>query len=325
MKMRNIVFTIFEPALIERTQNQWKDWANAEKRITYLAFQKETCPETKRIHIQGYCELSRSIPLKTIKNMFKDKGMHIEIRKGTQAEAIAYVSKEKTAIPDSFYQVGEPKVNKQGSREDIHAIVALVKSGESNIQILDKMPTVYFKYHKHVEHIRGVYKHADAEQQMKNQFNTANLRPWQKELVEELKKPPDDRTIIWIVDIKGNEGKTWFGKWAHVNMDAQCLANGKSSDIAHAYEGKRIVILNLARHQMGFINYDIMEKIKDGQIWSPKYESTTKYFESPHLVVMANQWPDLHKVSLDRWKVYTLNEGTLTLVDEEDWQQCRYD
>lgn len=324
-KMKNICFTIFEETLVNRSQQQWFDFADAEKRIKYLAFQKETCPETKRIHIQGYCELARSIPLKTIKNMFKDKGMHIEARKGTQTEAIAYVCKHESAIPDSFYQVGEPMINKQGSREDIHAIVALVKTGDTNIQLLDKMPDVYFKYHKHVKHIRQVFTDDIAEQELRLQFTTANLRDWQKELVEELKQPPDDRTIRWIVDITGNEGKTWFAKWAHVNMDAQCIANGKTTDIAHAYEGRPIVILNLARHQMDFINYDVMEKIKDGLMWSPKYESTTKYFKAPHLIVMANQWPALHKVSLDRWKISILKEGVMTLVEQEDWQEQRYD
>ena len=41
-------------------------------------------------------------------------------------------------------------------------------------------------------------------------INDVLLRPWQKDAFALFEQPPNDRTVTWIYDERGNEGKSWF-------------------------------------------------------------------------------------------------------------------
>lgn len=138
---------------------------------------------------------------------------------------------------------------------------------------------------------------------------------WQLELVEQLKKEPDDRTIHWIWDETGGKGKTQFARWAIVTKtfgDA-ILVGGKASDVKHAVAilwSKRImpnvIFFNVPRH--GTVSYTALEEVKDATFFSPKYESDMVVLPySPHIVVFANKPPVLEKMSLDKWNIIKLD------------------
>jgi len=66
------------------------------------------------------------------------------------------------------------------------------------------------------------------------------------------------------------------------------------------------------------VNYSAIESIKDGLATSAKYESTQLVFNSPHVFIFSNDLPQVHKLTLDRWKIFTIvnNELVRTIVDE---------
>lgn len=140
------------------------------------------------------------------------------------------------------------------------------------------------------------------------------LRPWQDEVVQRL-KTQDDRKIMWIKDTTGNNGKTLLCKELALHHDACIFGNAKTKDIAYAYDDQEIVACNLTRTQASRVNYEALEALKDGLMFSGKYESTTKVFASPRLVVMSNNDPDFEAFSQDRWDYYTLEEGRLKKVE----------
>ena len=77
----------------------------------YIVFAKEVAPTTGTPHLQGYCELSKRTRFGTLIQDLP-RGMHIEPRRGTQAEAIAYIKTPRDKpIPsqENLYEVGEPK------------------------------------------------------------------------------------------------------------------------------------------------------------------------------------------------------------------------
>lgn len=135
-----------------------------------------------------------------------------------------------------------------------------------------------------------------------------DLYPWQDELVNLLKVPcTDNRTIYWYYDRTGCNGKTSLCKYLYVHLGACIFNNGKFNDLAHALpEAPEIVCFNLPRCLEKKVNYSAIEAIKDGLIFSGKYDSRTKVFNSPHVVIMANFPPDYKALSLDRWKVVDL-------------------
>jgi len=51
-----------------------------------------------------------------------------------------------------------------------------------------------------------------------------------------------------------------------------------------------------------------MEELKDGVLFSGKYESKTKIYDIPHVIVFANFLPKENALSKDRLKIIDLND-----------------
>lgn len=135
-----------------------------------------------------------------------------------------------------------------------------------------------------------------------------HLRPWQQEIVKMIAEPADDRTIVWIHDKTGSSGKTKLCLYLAVKFNIPCFPNAKSKDIAYSIskldKTPQCICFNLARDtDLAKFNYNVIESIKDGILFSSKYKSNICMFNSPHVIIMANDPPLLHKLSSDRWLV----------------------
>lgn len=154
-----------------------------------------------------------------------------------------------------------------------------------------------------------------------------DLRPWQNEIVEIVKTKPDDRHVYWVTDIKGGAGKTKLGKFMKSEGLSYTIKTSNCKDGALQLkklvdkEGeRRAVIFDFPRQfeERGSF-YTLIEGIKDGEISSDKYDSElVEFYEDIHVIVFANFWPDVHKMSLDRWRIYEIVENELVKrsVDE---------
>ena len=89
------------------------------------------------------------------------------------------------------------------------------------------------------------------------------------------------------------------------------LQNGATRDIAHLYEGQSLVFFDFSRSEKSHINYDVLEKIKDGIIVSTKYEGRMKLFKSPTICCFSNFHPHVEKLSEDRWEIFEVDGGRL--------------
>lgn len=79
----------FRGAAITHYHNPWTALPN---KITYLAFGREVCPSTGRVHYQTWAYAAKAIRLSGWKKVFP--GDHIEQMWGTFAQNDAYCSKE---------------------------------------------------------------------------------------------------------------------------------------------------------------------------------------------------------------------------------------
>jgi len=141
-----------------------------------------------------------------------------------------------------------------------------------------------------------------------NTIKEEDFYPWQANAAQILKTTPNDRNVFWFWDAVGNKGKTAFCKWAYVNHGATILQNGSGKDLAFAIpETPTAVLFNLPRTCEERVNYAAIESIKDGLIFSAKYESGTKVFDPPHVIIFANFPPDLRSLSADRWQIMNIN------------------
>jgi hypothetical protein len=130
------------------------------------------------------------------------------------------------------------------------------------------------------------------------------LRDWQQKVNNILKLPANPRSIMFVVDRQGNAGKSWFADYfKSLHENVQILEMGKKADVALAVNPEtRVFFFDLTRETTEFMNYSVLESLKNGRIFSPKYESSMVYLAHvPHVVVLTNQCPDMTKLSADRY------------------------
>jgi len=141
------------------------------------------------------------------------------------------------------------------------------------------------------------------------------LRPWQSELAYRiLQEPINDREILWIVDPVGNSGKSAFCKYMYYYYDVTVITVTKSADIALcARDNCGIYLLDFSRSMGEFCPWQGIENLKNGFIQDAKLkkEMRTVCIDPPVVVCFSNSYPDLSKLSADRWNVITLspNQG----------------
>lgn len=133
------------------------------------------------------------------------------------------------------------------------------------------------------------------------------LYDWQQRVVDICLTKPNDRTIHWFWDPLGCKGKTMLCKKLYAHYDADCLNNAGLRDIAFSLsDHPKIICFNLTRSNEERINYGAIEACKDGFIFSAKYESKMKVFNSPHVFVFANYEPNQAMLSKDRWHIFRI-------------------
>lgn len=76
--------------------------------VTFAVWQLEQAPETGRYHFQGYLELSKQQSIAQIQKFHGMAGSHIEPRRGTQEQSIAYCEKDESRIAGPWHY-GEAK------------------------------------------------------------------------------------------------------------------------------------------------------------------------------------------------------------------------
>lgn len=137
-----------------------------------------------------------------------------------------------------------------------------------------------------------------------------NLYSWQKDIIDIVASSPDDRIINWYWEPVGNVGKSTFCKYLAVKFDALVLS-GKGADCKYAiikwYDKygyyPDLIIYDVPRSYVEYINFESLESIKNGLFFSGKYESGQVVMNCPHVFVFANSLPDTSQMSADRWRI----------------------
>ena len=179
------------------------------------------------------------------------------------------------------------------------------------------------------ESLRREYKEAK-ELYIKHRMNidleNVILRPWQESLLQYIK--PSNREIIWVIGKKGNEGKTWFQDYMESKFGWSKVIAGmdiklKKSSICHALTKRSLMTTDIFLFDVGKahsdddVNYELLEKIKNGRVLASKFDSKELKFHTPNaVVVFSNEKPDVKQLSKDRWKIFIIKDDDL--IDATD-------
>lgn len=297
--MKYVVFTWWD--LDRKPELVLKDWS-------YMIYQKEKCPETGRLHYQGYVIFKNHKRKSTIKRM--DPKFHFEQRKATHTEAKTYSDKTDSYVegPWTFGDdTGVPET--AGARSDILAVKKEIDQGKKVKELVleeNHFGTLARCYKFFQEYEETVLDKKDLERFIAEAPKELD-KQWQKDLYTSL-ETQDRREVAWVCSDSGCMGKTQFVNWIKANSELTVFVStgGTSRDIAEAYNREEIVIFDFTRDKKDFVNYSIIENFKDGKLFKPKYKSKMMFFGTRKVVVFANFPPEENKLSVDRINLITL-------------------
>ena len=259
-------------------------------RADYLVYGKETS-STGTPHLQGHVYFSTQKRLSQILKLLPQA--HYSVARNI-GRSIEYAKKE-----GDYREFGtQPNVSQApGKRNDLESFKSSVRNGmvdfkelrETHSDIMarcHRFALSYVRDHKSLPSIPDL-----------------QLLPWQLELLAICDEPCDSRSINFVVDPEGNKGKSYFAAYLELNSKkvVQVMKCGKRDDMAFELdETIAILVIDVSRSMSKYLNYQFLEDVKDGRVFSPKYESYTKRFNSPHVIVMMNEDPDMTQLSEDR-------------------------
>lgn len=162
---------------------------------------------------------------------------------------------------------------------------------------------------RHLQWAKEVFNHKPKI----NLSKDLELNKFQWEVFTRLSKQ-NNRQILWVCDKKGGAGKSTLTNWLIDEYNAFCCNSGKMADFAYAYQMEKIVVFDLPRTTVDsdgsdYTPYRILECLKDGRLFSSKYQSCLKRFESVKVVVFANFMPKLKAMTHDRWDILEVGVG----------------
>lgn len=139
------------------------------ERIKYAVWQLERCPETRRLHLQGYIEFNSPRRLLAVKTIIGDPRVSLMQSNGTRAHNIAYCTKLESRVEGPWYiQVGdEPQ---PGKRNDLHVAAAGIRDGASLESIMEESPHLLVRYARGFQTLIGI-----RDQQLSRNWRTLRV------------------------------------------------------------------------------------------------------------------------------------------------------
>lgn len=265
----------------------------------YVVWQLEVAPTTGRQHLQIYYEATRPVRLQALQATLP--GIHAEPRRGAREQARDYCMKADSRQLGPWERgVFETQ---QGRRSDLDQAIDTLKNATPSKRmrrVAEKNPGAYVKYS------RGLRDLADELEELPRD-DAFVPRTWQKNLMDLIFQPADDRTIYWVTDVTGGKGKSRLCRHLIFNHGAIELS-GRVQDMMYAYNKEKIVVFDISRAAAEHSDhlYTMAEKLKNGSFLSTKYTSKLKVFPPPQVIFFSNQTWERSKWSQDRVQEITL-------------------
>lgn len=268
-------------------------------KIKYAILGLETCPTTKRVHIQGYIETFKKVRPTAIKKYFNDNTIHIKPAIADREHNRNYCKKEGQYIEHNYIE------------SVTETIIRMVNLNYTDMMILKEYPEIYEKHYDLYQRIKKTITDEKNKLEFDLYWKDFKLNELQENIYKLIKNNNDVRKILWFYDIIGNRGKSTLCNYILANMEnVIILNNAKNADIAYIYNNEELMLFDFPRTLEDKVNYTVLENFKNCRILNTKYKVIIKYFKCPKIVVFANFKPDITKLSKDRWNIYKILKGS---------------
>lgn len=148
MRFRSLIFTDYN-----YTDLDGNDYLELWKALgyKYIVVQLEKCPDTSRLHWQGFVQLSKQRTRSKLQSLFS--GLHCERRKGSIADAINYCQKEETRVNGPWTDGDLPS---QGQRTDLEQVKQLIDTGATELEVAEAHFGPWCRYYKALARYGGL-------------------------------------------------------------------------------------------------------------------------------------------------------------------------
>lgn len=287
-------------------------------------FNEVTCQLEKdgtHLHVQGLIRLVTRARLTTVVKLITDFGFAKEVVRVGRLAALkdvcamrAYCQKEETRVnevtPVNFgaRQDADPKIPPH-----VKVLNLIREYGESEALKIFITLGLKAKVWRDAKESFALEQQVEVQGKIESEFEQTELRQWQKDLQKVLDDSPHPRSIIVVVDKKGNTGKTYFARYMKAKYpdSVVLLNNGKAADLSFVMNearGANTILMTLQRSVESIVNYQALEQFKDNCYVSSKYASSSNVGCPNHLVVFSNFPLDWAKLSEDRWIIWKLDK-----------------
>lgn len=138
---------------------EWEEdparWAG----VDYAVWQLERAPETGRLHLQGYLELTNRGYLTKVKKLRGLEGAHLEARRGSPKEAKEYCRKPESRVAGPW-ETGvwvEEAHRKDQKTKATEQLVARVRAGASDPELWEEFPSLMLIHNRSVVRAREAF------------------------------------------------------------------------------------------------------------------------------------------------------------------------
>lgn len=264
----------------------------------YLVYGRET-GTSGTPHLQGFVIFNSNHRLAAAKTSISDR-CHLEVARGTSKQASDYCKKDGNY--EEHGELGQP--GKRNDWDQYKEWVVSLGRCPSKRELCGTYPHLYARYKGACFEIACALLPPPTLAEGTPRFG------WQTRVDGVVQGEPSPRKVYFVVDDEGNSGKSWMCRYLCTQFPdtVQVMRCGKRDDLAYSVDvTKTIFLFDIPRGEMQFLQYSVLEMLKDQMIFSPKYESSMKVLPKPvHVIVFTNDAPDMNKLSQDRYHLITI-------------------
>lgn len=283
--------------------------------LSYCLVCEEDHHDTDGKHLHVLIQAKRRIAFSGragLKKLDELAGKHGDYkpRRGTEVEAARYLIKDGNFCTYGFEPTFEEWLAAKDKKRNPKSLIIAdaLRNGSTLREVKDLDPGFYMMNQRKIIEFYHSIKLDEVMDEIKGDFVDFQMNEAQKAIMNRVESQTD-REITWVVDTEGNKGKTYLAKYLHSqNPDKVCyFQNIRTQDATYNYNGQDLVIFDFTREQHERVNYSIIESLKNGIVFSAKYEPILKHYKPPKILCYSNWYPDETKLSNDRWDIINLD------------------
>jgi len=236
--------------------------------VELLCFQEEKCPESGRLHLQGYVRFPSNKRLGAVKTWLGDNAAHLETAKGSPRQNLDYCSKDDSATGQYRFQHGDFDKSQQGKRTDLDHVIERIQAGESMESLNESNPKEIIKFGRGIQLSRSLF----LSRQAPSTF---------------------PRTVIVLYGRSGSGKSLWARQFAQANgltVYSKNLTKASDQQWFDGYDGESLLLLD------DFT--DAAVSFRELLIWTDVYKHRTQIKGAmllgqwSHVVITSNICPN---------------------------------